>query len=91
LSITIAVADTLGLGVDLTLGTGWPYGGKKCLATGGRKKNFCMKAESVKIITTQQKVKRAAPGGEGLVLDHFDSTALGKLSQTFQWFCQHLN
>lgn len=39
------------------------------------------KGENRRVITlyqsrTRQKVKRAAPGGEGLVIDHFDSTAV---------------
>lgn len=33
------------------------------------------------ISRTRQKVKRAAPGGEGLVIDHFDSTAVAHYLQ----------
>lgn len=32
---------------------------------------------------TQQKVKRAAPGGEGFVIDHFDRKAVGNYLATF--------
>ncbi len=32
---------------------------------------------------TSQKVKRAAPGGEGLVIDHFDKTAVANYLQRF--------
>lgn len=79
---TIAKADTLGLGVDLTLGTGWPYGGKNVLPQDAAKK-FVYEADQVKIIQTQQKVKRAAPGAEGWVIDYFDSTALANYLQPF--------
>lgn len=34
---------------------------------------------------TLQKVKRAAPGGEGLVLNHYDSTALHHYLDRFEW------
>ncbi len=33
---------------------------------------------------TRQKVKRAAPGGEGWVIDHFDSTAVAHYLQRFE-------
>lgn len=33
---------------------------------------------------TRQKVKRAAPGGEGYVIDHFDSTAVAHYLQRFE-------
>jgi len=81
LSHTIAVAGRLGLGVDMNLGTGWPFGGPQVenefaagkleyerLAKAGEYSIFCGK--------TGQHVKRAAPGGEGYTLDHFSSAAL---------------
>jgi len=128
-------ANSLGLGVDVTLGTGWPYGGPMInqnvaaaalekfevvfLATDSlripldslRLKAFPLgilgvKAENEKgdliwldlnekkngnlyivpkgnwtitiwgVKPTGQKVKRAAPGGEGLVMDYFDEEAV---------------
>jgi hypothetical protein len=79
---TIRRADSLGLGVDLTLGTGWPYGGNTVSPADAAKK-FMYEADAIKIIPTQQKVKRAAPGGEGLVTEYFDSTALANYLKPF--------
>ncbi len=135
LSFTIDEADKLGLGVDMILGTGWPFGGpqvenkyaarkihiRSYQVRKGEKFNKKLKIEdpdederayveylyafgpagNKKDITklldgdhlkwtpddnyqifaifrgrTGQQVKRAAPGGEGNVLDHFSSKAL---------------
>lgn len=74
---TVAEAEKLGLGIDMTLGTGWPFGGQDITPDHAAKTFELIKnGDSLKIQTkiTGQKVKRAAPGGEGLVLDHFDKT-----------------
>lgn len=131
---TIEEAQKLNMGVDLTLGTGWPYGGpwissefaanllvvrvfsvmnsrKIPLNVSQLKSQYELidivaayassqneevdltpylrhESHTLKVsksdwkITlfgiqqTQQRVKRAAPGGEGLVLDYFDSKAV---------------
>lgn len=132
---TIEQAKLLDLGVDITLGTGWPYGGKWIDSNAGAKKllikeynlyttshiivdldsvilnnNYLnlvgllatnTRGESLNlssnisenkvdkdvnesvwklsffgIANTNQKVKRAAPGGEGLVLDYFEREAV---------------
>jgi hypothetical protein len=131
---TTEEAEKLGLGVDLTLGTGWPYGGgwinestaaKKlvvpeyefeqastisfrpdsirenhnfrqliaAIATNGRDTINLTTNLSEKLINynvppgdwkltlfgvapTRQRVKRAAPGGEGWVMDYFDERAV---------------
>src|SRR4249920_1164920 len=56
---TIHKANSLGLDVDLTLGTGWPYGGKTVSLQDAAKK-FMYESDSIKIKPTPQKVKRAA-------------------------------
>jgi hypothetical protein len=85
-------AAELGMTVDVTLGTGWPYGGPwitpdlaarrlqlrkagaplapgdKVLATAG--------GDVFVSAPTRMQVKRAALGGEGLVLDHYNRAAL---------------
>ena len=155
---TVRVADSLNMGVDLTLGTGWPWGGSHVTPTdaakrllvrkvnltkgelfsetispyktgelvtpslrdvkGGDTENLGPKLQGVfafdshnKFIDlthqtfedrlkwkaveddyalffvfedrTRQKVKRAAPGGEGWVLDHFSPEALKNYLQLF--------
>ncbi len=72
-------AKSLGMGTDMTLGTGWPFGGRQItpeLAAKKIDKNF-------NIIPTNQKVKRAAFGGEGLVLDPFNRRAIDEYYKPF--------
>ena len=149
LGTTTHTADSLGLGVDMNLGTGWPYGGpqitpeyaagklviqKYALNAGQRLDEkisvkdlkqqrypaplvaltaYGPKGERLDLRTklgadgtlnwqakngpwelyaafaghTGQMVKRAAPGGAGLVLDHFSTDALktylGRFDQAF--------
>ncbi len=76
---TLKEAQRLGLGIDLSLGTGWPYGGSHVSADDAAKSFQVIEKDSVfrlETSLTNQKVKRAAPGGEGLVLDHFSKTAV---------------
>jgi len=136
-------AKRLHLGIDMTLGTGWPFGGPQ-VSTKEAAKSFKIETISLakgdkipvispqttkqpdsKIISisiydgstfhkelysekepthyltysvkeekpiiyvvyetfTQQKVKRAAPGGEGLVLDHFSKDAFNHYKKAFE-------
>ena len=131
---TTSEAKNLGLGIDLTTGTGWPFGGPQITAQYAAKQlvfnevnqNDTLKIAELfrksiyhrpdifrinkdgfykqtdKIAThnklnlsnikkylivsyepTNQQVKRAAPRGEGLVVDHFDRTAMNKYLQLF--------
>jgi hypothetical protein len=132
---TIEQAGELNLGVDITLGTGWPYGGSwvdnlnaakrlivkeyqlkqtdhinintdsiiknngfldlfAIIATNNKEEQLNLSSQitdkticrDVKLadwkltcfgnINTNQLVKRAAPGGEGLVIDYFDRKAV---------------
>lgn len=79
---TIREGKRLGLGVDMTTGTGWPFGGPNVTPETAAGK---WKAENGEIVTdlTGQQVKRAAPGGEGLVLDPFGK---GNMEQYLQRF-----
>ena len=78
------IARPLGIEVDMNCGTGWPFGGPtvplheaackavfKEMPSEGGSPTF-----TVELGNTKQQVKRAAPGGEGWVIDHFDSTAV---------------
>lgn len=53
-----------------------------------KEKNGMKRVISLYLDRTRQKVKRAAPGGEGYVIDHFDSTAvkhyLERIEQAFE-------
>lgn len=79
---TVREGKRLGLGVDLTTGTGWPFGGPNVTPELGAK-NMTVKNNKLSIQPTKQKVKRAAPGGEGLVLDPFHATAMSRYLTRF--------
>lgn len=72
---TLAKASSLDLEVDMNCGTGWPFGGPEITPELAAQK---MKVEgsSIAAVQTGQKVKRAAPGGEGFVMNHYDIDAL---------------
>ncbi len=87
LTHTLTEARRLGLGIDMSLGTGWPYGGSHVTPADAAKSFQIMAKDSVfrlEILPTNQKVKRAAPGGEGLVLDHFSKSALDNYLKPFE-------
>jgi alpha-L-rhamnosidase len=85
-------AHELGLRMDLTLGSGWPYGGPHIPVTKAAGKlrvervtpkladgeTLIAQAGGVYFVSsrTRQTVKRAAMGAEGFVLDHYDRSAL---------------
>ena len=79
---TLKEAKRLGLGIDMTMGTGWPLGGPSITEKEAAKKYQFVDGVFTTGLTGQ-KVKRAAPGGEGFVLDHFDMKAFAKYSHTF--------
>lgn len=80
----------LGIETNMATGTGWPFGGplvpkeeaacKAVITTAdGRdalKEHISDQPLTLTIGHTGQKVKRAAPGGEGFVIDHFDRDAV---------------
>lgn len=67
---TLDEAKKSGLGVDISTGTGWPFGGPNVTMDMAAKK-LVLKGNEFTSAPTLQKVKRAAPGGEGYVLDPF--------------------
>lgn len=71
LAFTVAEAKKLGLGVDMTTGTGWPFGGPN-IGVAQSAKNWVYKDGNFTAVSTGQKVKRSAPGGGGYVVDPFD-------------------
>ncbi len=79
LDFTVQEAKRLNLGIDMTLGTGWPFGGSQVTekyAAQGFKVFKNGDIWQLEMTPTRQKVKRAAPGAEGLVLDHFNGEAV---------------
>ncbi|AWV99328.1 glycosyl hydrolase [Arcticibacterium luteifluviistationis] len=78
LDFTVKEARKNGMQIDMSLGTGWPFGGAELTKNEGAKMANFEKVNGkyqLKLTNTGQKVKRAAPGGEGLVLDHFSTEA----------------
>lgn len=75
-------AKRLGLGVDMATGTGWPFGGPWIQPTDGIQKTVLVDGKLAGA-PTGMKVKRAAPGDEGLVLDPYSPAALGRYLAPF--------
>ena len=85
------IARPLGIEVDMNCGTGWPFGGPHisldqaaCKAIFNDTIINGVRTYDVKIGRTKQKVKRAAPGGEGWVVDHFDREAVHHYLDRFE-------
>lgn len=83
LAHTCREADRLGLGVDLTTGTGWPFGGRG-VNEGIASIAVRLEGDELQSSGPVQKVKRAAPGGEGWVLDPFSEEAMGMYLAQFE-------
>ncbi|WP_439582065.1 glycosyl hydrolase [Dyadobacter bucti] len=82
MQFTVREGKRLGIGVDMTTGTGWPFGGPNVSPAIAAKS---MSVDGVKFVIepTNQKVKRSAPGGEGLVLDPFHPKAMSSYLSRF--------
>lgn len=87
------IGDEVGIRIDMSTGTGWPFGGPwvsdrdaacKALFSEDDKGNI-----TFEVGKTRQKVKRAAPGGEGWVVDHYDRDAvrryLAEIEKAFKY------
>lgn len=82
LELTTRLAAERGLGVDLTTGSGWPFGGPWVEESDGAQRvrftDGGVTGEPVRMA-----VKRAGPGGEGIVIDYVSETALPTYLQKF--------
>ncbi|RIV17590.1 glycoside hydrolase [Fibrisoma montanum] len=81
-SHTVREGKRLGLGVDLTTGTGWPFGGPNVTPEIAAKQ-WKLDGGKLTATLTKQQVKRAAPGGAGLVVDYFSREAMLQYLQRF--------
>lgn len=75
--------ERLGIGVDMTTGTGWCFGGPDIrpelgnLGAGVLRTNMAGEAGyTLEVRQTRRKVKRAAPGGEGLMINPFSAESM---------------
>lgn len=76
LGVTENLGRELDMEIDMATGTGWPFGGPNVPLDEAACK-LDRGSEGAPVIgRTKQKVKRAAPGGEGYVIDHFDKEAV---------------
>ncbi len=75
-------ARRLGLGVDMATGTGWPFGGPG-VSPADASSTLQLVDGKLAGKPTGMQVKRAAPGGEGLVLDPYSTAALDRYLQRF--------
>jgi hypothetical protein len=76
-------ARRLGMGLDMATCTGWPFGGPWVAAEDASQRASLVEGRIVGAPVNMQ-VKRAAPGGEGLVVDPFSTEALGRYLQPFE-------
>jgi hypothetical protein len=79
---TALEARRLGLRVDMATGTGWPFGGARVSVADGSS-SLTLADGVLTGAPTQMKVKRAAPGAEGLVLDPYSTDALARYLAPF--------
>ena len=73
----------LGIETNMATGTGWPFGGPLVPKEEAATKLVFGEDGQPAVGKTGQKVKRAAPGGEGLVIDHFDREAVAHYFERF--------
>jgi hypothetical protein len=81
-SHTVREANRLGLGVDLSTGTGWPFGGPN-VTPDIAAKQWQLTRNQLTATPTKQQVKRPAPGGAGPAVDYFDKTAITQYLRRF--------
>lgn len=81
--------EELGIETNMATGTGWPFGGPLVTKEDAAKKIMFDEHQEATMGWTGQKVKRAAPGGEGFVIDHFDRDAVAHYLARFDTAFAH--
>ena len=79
----------LGIETNMATGTGWPFGGPLVTEDDAAKKLLFDANDDATMGLTKQQVKRAAPGGEGFVIDHFDRDAVAHYLERFDTAFAH--
>ena len=79
---TLAEAERLGLGIDMTLGTGWCLGGPN-VRDEDANTLVVVRPDGFSTKPSGQKVKRAAPGGEGWMLNPASERAMRRYLERF--------
>lgn len=79
----------LGIETNMATGTGWPFGGPLVPEEEAASRLFFDDDDNATFGRTKQKVKRAAPGGEGFVIDHFDHDAVAHYFERFDTAFAH--
>lgn len=82
LGVTCQEAKLLGLGVDMATGTGWPFGGPH-VGPGNVELKIAGKDGRFAPQPTGFKVKRAAPGAAGFVVNPYSTEAIDRYLQPF--------
>jgi alpha-L-rhamnosidase len=72
----------LGLGLDMATGTGWPFGGP-WITPENADAQLVRDTDKLSERPTRMKVKRAAPGDEGFVVNPYSITAIQAYLQPF--------
>lgn len=75
-------AHRLGMRVDMATGTGWPFGGP-WVEPENASQRLVWRDGDLGGRLTNMDVKRAAPGGEGLVLDPFSAESINRYLERF--------
>ena len=81
----------LGIETNMATGTGWPFGGPLVTKEDAACKLVFDANGETSVGRTGQMVKRAAPGGEGFVIDHFDRGAVARYFERFDTAFAHQN
>jgi hypothetical protein len=83
LEFAVQEGKRLGLGVDMSTGTGWCFGGPNVTPDTGGQGITISETGVVDILPSNWWVKRAAPGGEGLMINPFYGEAMRQYLQHF--------
>ena len=82
----ISEGARIGIGVDMTLGSGWPYGGSHLRDEDAPQKIEIIEENGkfrLQILPTGQQVKRPAPGGEGHVMCPYSTAAFERFIEPY--------
>jgi len=80
---TVREADRLGMGIDMTTGTGWCFGGPNVQGQDACLRLAPTAADPLASRACSLMVKRASPGGAGPMIDPFSSTAVSHYVERF--------